>query len=99
MKNENARPEPRRLIALGVAVVLAGCAVTPEPLTGIRSSFCNQVHYFTSPADAAGWLDRHPGAEVVSVAKAHRIGATLTTSFLDRLQHGPDAGGGECHCC
>jgi outer membrane protein TolC len=33
MKNENARLQPRRLIALGVAVVLAGCAVTPEPLT------------------------------------------------------------------
>ena len=73
--------------------------VTPEPLTGIRSSFCNQVHYFTSPADAAGWLDQHPGAEVVAVAEAHRIGATLTTSFLERLQHGPAAGGGECHCC
>jgi Outer membrane efflux protein len=33
MKKENARLQPRRLIALGVAVVLAGCAVTPEPLT------------------------------------------------------------------
>jgi outer membrane protein TolC len=33
MKNENARLQPRRLIALGVALVLSGCAVTPQPLT------------------------------------------------------------------
>ncbi|EGD42763.1 MAG: organomercurial lyase MerB [Streptomyces sp.] len=35
--------------------------VNPEQITSIRSSFCNQAHYFTSPEDAAGWLDEHPG--------------------------------------
>lgn len=27
--------------------------VNPDQITSIRSSFCNQVHYFTSPEDAA----------------------------------------------
>lgn len=60
--------------------------VNPEQITSIRSSFCNQVHYFTSPADAGGWLAEHPGAEIVSVADAYRIGAVLTTGFLDQVQ-------------
>ena len=35
--------------------------VNPADLTSIRSSFCNQVHYFASNADAEPWLDRHRG--------------------------------------
>ena len=41
---------------------------------------------FASVDDATGWLSEHPGAEVVSVAEAYRIGNELTTSLLDRLQ-------------
>lgn len=74
--------------------------VNPEQITSIRTSFCNQVHYFTSSANAAAWLAAHPGAEVVPVAEAYRIGTDLTTGFLDRLR--PDATAAEaddCHCC
>lgn len=71
--------------------------VNPEQITSIRSSFCNQVHYFTSAEDAAGWLAEHPGAEVAPVAEAYRIGAVLTTGLLDRLQSPAEAD--DCHTC
>jgi alkylmercury lyase len=71
--------------------------VNPEQITAIRSSFCNQVHYFTSPEDAAGWLAEHPGAEVVPVAEAYRIGTAMTTGLLDRLRS--PAEGDDCHTC
>lgn len=47
--------------------------VNPEQITSIRSSFCNQVHYFTSPRTPR-LAGRAPGAEVVPVAEACRIG-------------------------
>ncbi|KAA1423927.1 organomercurial lyase MerB [Mumia zhuanghuii] len=72
--------------------------VNPEEITSIRSSFCNQVHYFTSPEDAAGWLAEHRDAEVAPVAEAYRIGAAFTTGLLDRLQAEPAVADG-CHSC
>lgn len=69
--------------------------VNPEQITSIRSSFCNQVHYFTSPDDAAGWLAEHPDAELAPVAEAYRIGAALTTGLLNRLQSAPAEA--DCH--
>ena len=73
--------------------------VNPEEITSIRSSFCNQVHYFTSPEDAAEWLVAHPDAEVAPVAEAYRIGAALTTGLLDRLQATTPAEADDCHSC
>ncbi|KDA06942.1 alkylmercury lyase [Microbacterium sp. CH12i] len=72
--------------------------VNPEQITSIRSSFCNQVHYFASNDDAATWLAEHPGAETVPVAEAHRIGIELTTRLLDRAQAEISAAD-DCHRC
>jgi alkylmercury lyase len=76
--------------------------VNPEDLTSIRSSFCNQVHYFTSAEDAQPWLEAHPGGEVLPVADAYRLATDLTTTMLDRVSSGtaptPDATG-KHHCC
>lgn len=66
--------------------------VNPETMTSIRSSFCNEVHYFTSPMDAQPWLKTHPGGEVVPVADAHRLGAALTTTALAQSDTHPDTG-------
>ena len=72
--------------------------VSLEAMHSIRSSFCNQVHYFTSPEDAAGWLAEHPEAEVVTVAEAFQLGAALTAGLLGRLR--ADHAGAEArHCC
>ena len=71
----------------------------PDQITSIRSSFCNQVHYFTSDEDAAGWLAEHPRAEVVPVAVAYRIGTDLTTGFLNQFQaNAAVADDGHCRC-
>lgn len=74
--------------------------VNPERMTSIRPSFCNQVHFFTSPEDAAGWLVGNPGAEVVPVAEAHRIGADLTAALLAGTQPTTDdTSTDRTHCC
>lgn len=76
--------------------------VNPEDLSSIRSSFCNQVHYFTSTEDAQPWLTAHPGGEVRPVADAYRLATELTATMLDRVASGttraPDATG-KHHCC
>lgn len=73
--------------------------VNLEQITSIRSAFCNQVHYFASVDDATGWLSEHPGAEVVSVAEAYRIGNELTTSLLDLLQDDTPVADDCPRCC
>ena len=73
--------------------------INPDDLSSIRSSFCNQVHFFTSADDAAEWLDNHPGGEVLPVADAYRLGASLTTA-LDPpgTDHAP-RGNAVPNCC
>ena len=70
--------------------------VNPDDLTSIRSSFCNQVHYFTCAQDAAPWLAEHPEGQIVSVAEAHQLGAALTTQILTQLHTPPTAHPGCC---
>lgn len=60
--------------------------VNPEDMTSVRSSFCNQMHYFTSTDDARPWLEDHRGATLLPVADAYRLGVALTTSVVEQLQ-------------
>lgn len=55
--------------------------VNPDDLSQIRSAFCNQVHYFASPDEAAPWLERHPEATVIPVAAAFELATTLVESM------------------
>lgn len=93
--------DPSRVISVEPATAVVSL-VNPEDMTSIRSSFCNQVHYFTSADDAQTWLKDHPGAELLPVADAHQLGAALTTSVLDQLQTDAAIGTAESpasHCC
>jgi alkylmercury lyase len=87
--------------AAGVTRVEPATAVVslidPERFASIRSSFCNQVHYFASPEDAEEWLAEHPDGQVVTVAEAHWLGSALASAFLD----GPEraTGGRNVHPC
>ena len=56
--------------------------VSPEAMHSIRSSFCNQVHYFASREDAQPWLDSHPDGEVLDIEAAHRAGAAMASALL-----------------
>ncbi len=75
--------------------------VDPGNLPSIRSSFCNQVHYFTSPEDAGGWLAEHPEGRVLSVAEAFGLGRNLLPETLARPVSGTGDGSyrGPDACC
>lgn len=57
--------------------------VTPEEHTSIRTTFCNQVHFFASRQAAQPWLGEHPGMTVLPVADAHRLGQALLPALPD----------------
>lgn len=66
------------------------CAVEPPgaavslavPQTGIRQSFCCQVHFFASRAAGDRWARRHPGVEVVSVEAAFLLGQEIASRLV-----------------
>ena len=71
--------------------------VNPEDLSAIRSAFCNQVHYFTSPEDAQPWLDSHPGGEVRPVQDAYQLATAMATTMLEQANRkGPTLRHGSC---
>ncbi len=57
--------------------------VTPETGSSIRSAFCNEVHFFATADEAAGWLEQHPGASVVPVADAYQLGRPLIDAMTE----------------
>ncbi len=48
--------------------------VTPDDLSAVRTSFCNEVHFFASPEAASPWLAVHPGATVLPITDAFTLG-------------------------
>lgn len=54
--------------------------VTPKDVSAVRSSFCNYVHFFSSPEAARGWLEEHPGAAALPVAEAFELGRRLAAA-------------------
>lgn len=72
---------PERVVSVEPSTAVVSL-VSPEDLTSIRSSFCHQVHFFTSPDEARSWLDAHAGSVVLPVAEAHELGLELVAAFL-----------------
>lgn len=56
--------------------------VNPEDMRSVRSSFCNQVHFFASPEEAGPWLENHPDGTVVPVQEAYRLASTMAEKML-----------------
>ncbi|MHA7295214.1 organomercurial lyase MerB [Arthrobacter sp. HLT1-21] len=76
--------------------------VNPDDMSSVRSSFCNQVHFFASPEEAAPWLDTHPGGTVIPVEEAYRLGSSMAEKML---AHTPaptpdqqESGAQSCRC-
>ncbi|MGH8808665.1 MAG: organomercurial lyase MerB, partial [Noviherbaspirillum sp.] len=76
-------PQTGEPVTLTVApnemVVLEPAGVTvsllpPGAMNDIRSSFCCHVHFFASRRAGEDWLLQNPGAEIVSVEDAFRLG-------------------------
>jgi alkylmercury lyase len=55
--------------------------VDPDDMTSVRSTFCNQVHFFASPEAAQPWLATHSGGTVISVMDAYRVGAGMAEAL------------------
>ena len=82
--------EPDQVTSVDPATAVVSI-VTPDTCSSIRSAFCNQVHFFASPAAATPWLDQHPQATALPVGEAFALGGPLTQTLL--------AAEGEAGCC
>ncbi|NKE70233.1 organomercurial lyase MerB [Candidatus Manganitrophus noduliformans] len=66
-----------------------------ETCCDVRANFCNQVHFFSSSDAASAWLSERPGATLLSIQEAWRIGSILVSSlFRSDLEIG-----GTLECC
>lgn len=64
--------------------------VLPDAATSVRTGFCAQVHFFGHRSLAGDWRTAHPGATVVSVANAYRLGREIVDA-LTADEAGPPA--------
>ena len=63
--------------------------VTPDAPASVRSSFCNQIHFFVSAEVAKDWRAEHRGACILPVADAYEAGRRL----IEQLLSGTSAAG------
>lgn len=56
--------------------------VNPDDMSSVRSSFCNQVHFFASPEEAQPWIEDHPGGTVIPVEEAYRLATDMAGKML-----------------
>lgn len=54
----------------------------PDAGFGVRSAFCNQVHFFATPAAASDWLTEHPGGVVLGIGEAFELGRRLAQDLV-----------------
>lgn len=57
-----------------VSIVIPKAA---EACCDVRGAFCNQVHFFSSPEAASGWLTEHQEAIILPVEDAYQLGHIL----------------------
>lgn len=74
--------------------------INPGNISSVRSSFCNQVHFFASPEEAGPWLENHPEGTVIPVAEAYLLASTMAEQLLARAT-APGSGkrGNGLHSC
>ena len=52
--------EPDHIVSVEPSTAVVSI-VTPDDMSSIRTAFCNEVHFFSSPNATEDWLDQHPG--------------------------------------
>ena len=83
--------EPDRVVSVEPST--AGVSiVTPDEMASVRSAFCNNVHFFSSPSAAQDWLNQHPESSVLPVEDAFELGRHLGARYEES---GPTNGS----CC
>ncbi|MCM3510639.1 organomercurial lyase MerB [Rothia sp. P100] len=83
-------PVRLRVDSAGVTDVEPATAVVslinPEDMSSVRSSFCNQVHFFASSEEAEPWLKNHPEGTVIPVADAYRLASDMAGKMLSQTE-------------
>jgi alkylmercury lyase len=74
--------------------------INPDDISSVRTSFCNQVHFFASPEEAEPWLENHPEGTVIPVAEAYRLASDMAGKMLSQT-HTQETGkpGNRPHSC
>ena len=72
--------EPGRVVSVEPSTSVVSI-VAPNDMSSIRSAFCNEVHFFSSPNAAQNWLKQHSGASVLPVEDAFELGQLLGTGY------------------
>ncbi|MBY0413186.1 MAG: organomercurial lyase MerB, partial [Bdellovibrionales bacterium] len=72
--------EPGRVVSVEPSTSVVSI-VSPDDMSSIRSAFCNEVHFFSSPKAAQNWLKQHPGASVLPVKDAFELGRLLGARY------------------
>lgn len=67
---------------LDPATAVVSILVPDGGSSSVRAAFCNQVHFFATPAAAQDWLAAHPGGTVLSVADAVDLGRRLAHDLV-----------------
>jgi outer membrane protein TolC len=81
-KNQNARLQPRRIVALGMSLVLAGCSVTPQPLTDreVRERFtADQYLIYAEQEPITGPIDLN-----TAIARALKYNLDYRLKLMER---------------
>ncbi|MEC1158912.1 MULTISPECIES: organomercurial lyase MerB [Bacillaceae] len=72
--------EPERIVKVEPSTAVVSI-VTPDDMSAVRSAFCNEVHFFSSPSAAQDWLNQHPGGKVLSVEDAFKLGNLMGKNY------------------
>jgi alkylmercury lyase len=57
--------------------------VAARDLANFRRVGCNNTHFFSSPEASSRWLDKHPGASILPLEDAFRLGRLIAEGVLD----------------
>jgi alkylmercury lyase len=68
--------EPDRVVRLEPSTAVVSI-VTPDDMSSVRSSFCNEVHFFSTESAAQDWLNQHPNGKVLPVKEAFKLGRLM----------------------
>ncbi|MDC3415197.1 organomercurial lyase MerB [Terrihalobacillus insolitus] len=83
--------ESDRVVSLEPTTAVVSIVI-PEDMSSVRSSFCNEVHFFRTESAAQDWLDQHPNGKVLPVKEAFELGRLMGKGYEES---GPTSGS----CC
>ncbi|WP_346924976.1 organomercurial lyase MerB [uncultured Arthrobacter sp.] len=76
--------------------------INPDDFSSVRTSFCNQVHFFASPEEAEPWLKDYPEGTVIPVEQAYELASDMAAKMLSQTDAQatgkPESTACNCNC-